>query len=130
MDYLKKEEPMHCLECGHEIPYGRGNKRFCDSKCKNKWHNRQTRDARIIHNRTLSGINKNYQILMKLVRMGVKTIDLDAVMALGFNPYITTGYRKKERRNEYRCYEFQYYLSDTKVFGICQVELLGDDPTH
>ena len=33
------EHPLNCLCCGDPIPYGRPDRKFCSTRCKNLWQN-------------------------------------------------------------------------------------------
>lgn len=128
--YKKPEhEPLECLECGKEIVYGRADKKFCSESCKNKYHNNMHKYSRNMHFKVLNGIEKNYDILSKLFRSHVLSIDIGDLIALGFKIEYSTGYRKFNRHDEYRCFEFKYYITKNRLFGLQKVEPPYDSST-
>ena len=130
MNYKKQQhEPLECLECGKEIVYGRADKKFCSEDCKNKYHNNMHKYSRNMHIRVLNGIEKNYEILSKLYRSRVLSIDIGDLIALGFKIEYSTGYRKFNRHDEYRCFEFKYYITKNRLFGLQKVEPPYDSST-
>ena len=123
MDYKKHPiERLECLECGKEIQYGRTDRKFCSEDCKNKYHNNMHKYSRSVHIRVLNGIEKNYNILCRLYRSHVPSIDIGDLIALGFRTEYSTGYRKYKRHDEYRCFEFKYYITRNRLFGLQKME--------
>ncbi len=126
MDYEKKNE-RHisiCLECGDKIRYGRTDKKFCCEDCKNKHHNKLAKAGRVLKNKILGSINKNYEILDDLVRRGVDSIGLAEMMAIGFAPGIMTSYRKTGKHDEYTCYDIRYIMTKTRIYSISKIQNL------
>lgn len=123
MDYKKPHlEPLECLECGKEILYGRTDKKFCSEDCRNKYHNNKHKYSRNVHNKVLNGIERNYDILNRLHRSHIASIDIGDLLALGFRLDYSTGYRRANRHDEYRCFEFKYYITRNRLFGLQKVE--------
>ena len=123
MAYKKPHlEPLECLECGKEIHYGRTDRKFCSEECKNKYHNDRHRYSRNVHYKVLNGIERNYDILNRLYRSRISSIDIGDLQALGFRLEYSTGYRKSNRHDEFRCFEFKYYITRNRLFGLKKVE--------
>lgn len=123
MDYkIKEEEKGTCLECGKEF-YGRSDKKFCSTACKNHYHNRTSDDKRLMKQRIFTDLSANYAILEKLLNMGLKVINLCDAEAIGFRSSIITGYSKTKGHNEFRCFDIRYCQSPTRIFNIRRVEL-------
>jgi len=119
MEYnIEKNETLRCLECGDEITGGRSDKKFCSDKCRNAYHNAESHRTRAIHNRIIGYINKNYQILSTLSRLGIDQIPLSELAMSGFNPSYFTSCQKIKSHRVFFCYEIKYSLSDTKIFDI------------
>jgi len=114
------EEKKHkiCLECGHEISYGRDDKKFCNNKCRNNYHNKEKQDHRSVRTRVTGIINKNYSILCYLILTGVKSADIGQLIQWGFNPNFMTSNRKILRRNECWCYDIKYNLTASKIMNV------------
>ena len=108
----------HCLECGTEIDYGRQDKKFCCSKCKNDYNNRRVRTSRAAHRRIQSALEKNYELLSRLCRAQINSLMLAEAVMLGFNPEYATGHRKYRGRDEYSCFEIKYCLSANRIYNI------------
>ena len=123
MDYDEhQQDRIACLECGKEIRYGRTDKKFCSESCKNRYHNNKHKYSRSMHNKVLNGIEKNYEILCRLYRSHVLSIDIGDLIALGFRMEYSTGYRKSNRHDEYHCFEFKYYITRNRLFSLQKVE--------
>ncbi|MCQ2149063.1 MAG: hypothetical protein MJY45_01715 [Bacteroidales bacterium] len=115
---IEDREGKHCLECGTSITYGRQDKKFCCSKCRNDYYNRRSHDHRIIEQRINAALNRNYSILKKLLDDGVTSATLSDLSEWGFRPESITGHGKVGRHDQYRCYEIRYFQSVNKIFGI------------
>ena len=122
MEYkIKPPGKPTCLECGNVITYGRLDKKFCCDSCKNKYHNREQKDSRDIHRKVLRGLEKNYEILKKLHRTSITSIGIGDLLSMGFRPEYSTSYRKVNSHDEFRCFEFKYYISQTRLFNLQKV---------
>lgn len=122
-DEMIRKEGL-CLECGERYEYGRAGQRFCSDKCRNDYHNRQTRNGRNIRLRVVNALNKNYTVLQHLLKSGLRSAGLADLMTIGFNPEYCTSYHRRGIRQEYRCYDIKYYMSETKLFSIEKIQLL------
>ena len=122
MDYkINPHKRPVCLECGHEINYGRVDKKFCCERCKNLYHNKQQKDSRSVHRKVMRGLEKNYDILNRLHRTNITSIGIGDLLAMGFRPEYSTSYRKVHSHDEFRCFEFKYYMSTTRLFNLKKV---------
>lgn len=110
-----------CLECGDSIDYGRVNRKFCCDECKDKYHYRMQRNYRSVRLRVVNALNKNHEILDKLIGMSVFSIDLGDLAQLGFTSTYATACRKAGCHMEYRCFDIKYHMSDRRVFSIERV---------
>ena len=106
------------------MEYGRKNRKFCSETCKNNYHNREYRGIRVRHARVKHCIDRNYDILDKLFKMKVYSIDITDIIMMGFNPEFSTGWRKSKTHIEYRCYEYRYCLSSNKLFNLEKGEII------
>lgn len=113
-----------CLECGHEITYGRTDKKFCCEECKNKYHNRTSKEYIRIHSKTIRALDKNYGILLDLIRKGYDSAELGDLIQWGFSPNYVTGVRCLRRKTEHRCYNIKYYYTESRIYGIQKVDSL------
>ena len=68
--------------------------------------------------RVISSLTKNYAILDKLLQMDLHAIDLCDLVQMGFNPDVTTSYRKVTKHDEYRCFDIKYYRLPSRIVKI------------
>ena len=118
MKYEEGKEGRKCLECGDIIPYGRSDRKFCSPSCRNRWHYQFKGKLKGLKVKTIGAIDRNYAILESLVQAGVTSIDITDLAQLGYNFDCITSYHKVRNRNEYRCYDIKYYMSDSSVFKL------------
>lgn len=112
-----------CLECGEEIEYGRHDRKFCCQECKNRYHNRQHHYRRTVHLRIIGILNKNYEILNRLLMADVTSINLGDLSQMGYNPGFVTSCRKVRGHEECRCFDIRYFSTATRIFNIERVRL-------
>ena len=126
MGYLIEKPPVrYCLECGEPIAYGgRPDRKFCSCGCRNSYHNRGYREVRIIKHRITSALDKNHDVLSKLLRMGVTAISLPDLAQMGFNPEYITSFSKNGGRTECRCYDIKYFLTPTRIFSLVRTNIV------
>ena len=108
----------HCLECG-DVLYGRPDKKFCSSGCRNAWHAHIRTNKRIARTLTLNGLTKNYRILENLLKLKQSSCPMDSLTQLGFNPSLITHQAEKIGRHlVYRCFDLAYCQSSVKIFNL------------
>lgn len=115
MNKQKEENNPRCLQCGSTIEYGRNDKVFCSTTCKNAYHNQQSHDARQIRSRIFHGLNDNRDILKRLLRAKLTTISISEAAIMGFNPAFFTGLTRYRGRQIYHCFEYSYWLTSTHI---------------
>ena len=119
--------PVHCQCCGRIILYGRADKKFCSAVCKNRWNNhRKNPDPRPVVKRVLRILDRNHNILDKLLKLDIRTLDRLTLLSLGFNMEYATSYKKAGIHHEYACFDIRYELTPTKIKKI--VRNVVDDP--
>lgn len=113
---MKKE--AHCLECGKPI-YGRPDKKFCSTGCKNEYHY-QHNAVNIRHkNWVHSTLGRNYRILNELLEQGKKHHSLVDLQMRGFTPQLMTSHLgSRGSISRYACYDIIYTQSRTEVYGV------------
>ena len=118
MAYQRKETPVHtCLECG-SVVYGRSDRKFCSSGCKDRWHNRKMHVYNKMRLKIMNALDRNYTILTRLLAQGIRTIDRMDIEHIGFRLDCVTSYRKTNRHDECRCFDIKYILTPTRVRDI------------
>lgn len=118
-----------CLECGEKILYGRGDKLFCSTECKNRYHYRRTKVIRTVRHRTERYLEKNHTILSGLIDEGLTEMDLSDLLRLGFRPEFATFFKKGKKYVELACFEIRYKLSESRIYGIERMKASGKEDT-
>lgn len=105
-----------CLQCGKEILYGRADRKFCCADCKNQYHNKRRYPVREeLENAVLRKIDLNHDILERLYKMGVETIDLLTLAHLGFDARFITSYRRIGRHDIFAVFDLQYEMTPSRI---------------
>lgn len=112
-----------CLECGHKIRYGRTDKKFCCDSCRNKYNNAQIKAGRTYKRRVLKALSGNYEILDRLVKAGVSSMDLFELVNLGFVLDTVTSHRKFRNHDEYACFDIKYIMTPSRISSITKISL-------
>ena len=128
-DFEKEEKPCRCLQCGTVIDYGgRHDRKFCSAGCKNRYHNyRRYRRSDLSQRGVLGKLSRNHEILEKLVRMDVKTLDRITLMFMGFDPAFSTSCCRIGRHTIYTCFDIRYELTPSRIKRI--LPIMDDLPT-
>jgi len=122
-----------CLECGHKISYGRADKKFCCENCRNRYNNAQIKAARSYRRRVMKAMAANYEILDKLLKAGVTSMDLFDIVNLGFSLDVMTSHHRVRRHDEYACFDIKYIMTPTRISGIMKISLnlqIGKKPKY
>ncbi|MBO8485520.1 MAG: hypothetical protein IAB78_03745 [Bacteroidetes bacterium] len=129
MNYKTEGEhrPATCLECGDEIHYGRTDRKFCCESCKNRYNNRKARDGRATRLKVMNALNKNHDILERMLKLGLASMDLLELKHLGFDPDYVTSYRKSRRHDEFCCFDIRYVLTPTRICSVSRIQSLPAD---
>ncbi len=118
MEYKLQEEVHHCLQCGSQI-YGRKDKRFCTTLCKNNYNNYRKSLNRSPRQNKKEKLSKNHRILEMLISERIKNISLSVVELLGFDlDYSSAIIRDTNGKKIYKCLNIQYRLSKRRVYDI------------
>ncbi len=110
-----------CLQCGRILDpaLGRADRKFCSPACKNEYWNLQKNPRhKAFMKRILSILNRNYDILHRLLQMGVTSIDRITLAQLGFNLQYVTHYQRLGSRQFYGCFDIQFELTPTRIWHI------------
>ena len=127
MDYLKRtpRSATRCLECGDKISYGRTDKKFCSDECKNRHHYHKCRSERFVKRKTISMLEKNYEILEEYVKAGVDSVLLSEVLILGFNPAYLTSLIRSKHHDIYACFDITYVMTPSRLCTISKIQNLS-----
>lgn len=125
MNLLNQEEQqqdrnvVRCPQCGKVVNYGRVDRRFCSITCKNLYHNRTRYAPRLQSvDRVLRFIYFNRDVLDKLIKMGVSSIDRSALLHMGYNMNYFTSVERLRGRWLCTCLDIGYELTSTRIRNI------------
>lgn len=119
----KKERT--CIECGKSVPDSRTDRLYCCDACKNR-HNYETRQAsRKNHDRVLGILTENYRILTDLLHGRVESVGVAELLCRGFSPKFMTFCQRRPRYSECCCFDIRYNLTDSRIFSISRIRVLG-----
>ena len=107
----------YCLECGEPL-YGRTDKKFCNSTCRNAWHGQIRSDRRQFRTHTIECLSRNYDILDGLLKTGRSSCPLDNLTGMGFKPEYITQRLASRGPAELRCFDIAYCQSSIKIYNI------------
>ncbi len=119
----QEEGPRHCLCCGARISYGRKDKKFCNSGCKDEYHNRGKTHKLAAKNKFEHAMERNYRILNDLIKLDIRQVPLADMLAMGFNPNYVTSYSRNAGAVNLACYDISFRQSETRVFNIRRISL-------
>ena len=122
MEYDSGRSKARCLECGDRIEYGRQDKKFCCETCKNRYNNRKARGSRGIKVKVLSALEKNHNILERVLKLGLDSISVAELRCLGFNFDYVTSYHKVRRHDEFGCFDISFTVVSDRVISITRPE--------
>lgn len=112
------DKEKRCLNCNTPL-HGRTDKLFCCDRCRDKWHNTRKSLLRKSRSLTLGILNKNYGILISLLKSGYRKWPLSVVEGLGFRTdYITRLSVSKRGEALCECFNIRYCVSKTKIWDI------------
>lgn len=118
---MKKGNEKFCLYCGKRIGT-RKNRVFCDSYCRNNYHNRQRRRKQRFQNEMYEQLSYNRGILSGILMEGKTWISIEEIRERGFLEGVVSGYRQLKNKQEYACLDILYHRSKTRIFKIRKKE--------
>ena len=109
----------YCIECGAPLGlFGRSDRKFCSQNCKNLWHNNKNSNYRTFRQRIISCMDRNHKILDKLIQAGIRSIDKNEIVSLGFSPGHSTSVTRYRTHIMYYCFDISYHVSESRIWGI------------
>jgi hypothetical protein len=111
------EVARSCLHCEKEIDIrkGRSDRKFCDERCKNEYHNAQKNDARMEIIRIEAALKANRKILKKVLGSRKEEIvSRETLEKLGYNfMYHTHHVISMTKNYEYTfCFNYGYRTAE------------------
>ncbi len=109
---------MHCYYCGDNL-VGRTDKKFCDSHCRNAYHNQnKTQNQRWVKQVNYI-LNNNRKILRDLDPEYNSEISFHDLKNLGFDFGFHTQVQESEKgERKYFCYDYGYIVSGNGSFKL------------
>ena len=110
-----------CRSCGEKIS-GRSDKKFCDDYCRSSFHQKSKAKDSIIKNMN-SRLNRNRNIIKKLIDEGKKKCTTQQLIFLGFDFSIHTSiYMNEIGETCYYCYDRGYISKGNNKYHLLQIE--------
>ena len=127
MKYLLEDSEPRCLECGDPLPYGRTDRKYCSDRCRSRYHNREHLRWRRRFAWVTGILERNYEILDHLVRMGVTSISKTDLAQLGYNGEFLTSCRKTGHRMVCHCFDIRFEETPSKFQNLSLEPFSGED---
>jgi hypothetical protein len=112
-----------CPGCGETYEARRLNQSFCTPKCKNRYHNNNSRKARL-ENQSRKSITANHDAVLwsnrQLLKANTgKKVNLEELKNLGFQTNFITYFKAIDNeKNRFFCYDMSYEFVDSKTLKI------------
>ena len=117
-----------CVCCGKPLlSYGRSDRKYCGSACKNRYNNQHRPSPGQERLRIIRILDSNRELLHKLLKLGITSIDRVSMAHLGFNPEYATSCHRMGTRMIYSCFDMSYEQTPTRIWRIRQSVLDDDD---
>ena len=125
---MKETGRTYCLQCGRKIA-GRTDKVFCCDRCRSLYNYHKSRSRALVRVRILSTLEKNYNLLDGLIRLGVREAEVAELEVMGFKSGCATNFTERGKLREYWCFDIRYYISGGRLFNLRRpLELIKDLP--
>jgi len=117
------EYQKECPGCGETYEAKRLNQSFCTPKCKNRYHNNNSRKARL-KNQSRKSITANHDAVLWNNRQLLKTnagkkVSLEGFKNLGFQTNFITYFKQiSSVKNRFFCYDTSYEFLDEETIQI------------
>ena len=112
------DQVTRCPQCGKVVAYGRVDRRFCSLACKNRWHNRlrypspgKEKEVK----KVLRILYNNRDVLDKLMKLGLSSVDRLTLIHLGYNLNYFTSLQRVRHRWVYTCLDIRYELTPSRI---------------
>ncbi|MCE3297250.1 MAG: hypothetical protein K0R65_2964 [Crocinitomicaceae bacterium] len=116
----EKEIPL-CVICDAKL-FGRSDKRFCTTKCKNKYHAELRKNNRSVSRETLKVLFKNYQVLNSLLAENCSRYRVSKLLLQrkGFDFETVTGIEYNKNGLKLKVFNFFWYPGKNSVIVVGQ----------
>ena len=125
---MEETSRTFCLQCGKKIA-GRTDKVFCSDRCRSLYNYHKSRSRALVRVRTMSALEKNYNLLDGLIRLGVGEAEVAELEVMGFKPACATHFVERGKLREYWCFDIRYYISGGRLHNLRRpLELIHNMP--
>jgi hypothetical protein len=107
----------YCLECGAGLK-GRSDKKFCDSFCRNNFHNQQNAKHNNLTRKVNNILSRNRKILEYLSQKNCYCSEPELYQS-GFDIRFFTHKQEVGNQIYICCYDFGYYIRNRIVYFTC-----------
>lgn len=116
---IKEEKVRKCCVCDSKI-YGRSDKVFCNTTCKNKYHSSLRKHNQSVSVQTINKLNRNYQILCLLLGEDVEKFEISKLelIKLGFQFSIVSGIEVNNYELKFSVYEFTFKIKTNQIVEV------------
>lgn len=113
---------QNCWQCGKQL-YGRSDKKFCDSQCRNHFHNQRHSELNRVSRVVTGHIRSNYHVLNDLIRTGHTQAAFEELALYGFdNHYHTSSFFNDEGQLVRNVYDVQYIILDDSIVKFRRID--------
>lgn len=112
-----------CVICDSKL-FGRSDKRFCSSKCKNRYHAEIRKTNRTVSKETLKVLYRNYRILSSLMSRNCSKYQVSKLVLQqkGFDPETITGMEYNKFGIRLKVFDFYWYLSANNTIVVSRMK--------
>ena len=112
-----------CVICDSPL-FGRSDKIFCGTKCKNRYHAEVRKSYKTISNETQKIQKKNHLLLMQLIGPNAKKYQIKKLVLerKGFDFEIVSGVELSKFGLRFRLYDFYWYHTKSGTITIYRNE--------
>lgn len=112
-----------CPGCGAEFTANRLNQKFCDSRCKARYHNHINRET-ILRKKSEEAITSNINVVLwnnrELLKANIgKEVGLNEMIKIGFKSNFITRFEQiGQQKSRFFCYDVAYEFVDPQTIKI------------
>jgi len=117
--YQYKQQHRLCVVCDAKL-FGRSDKIYCSSKCKNTYHAALKKSNKTISKETIKVLYKNYSILAELMGKNCSKYEINKLVLQrkGFDFDTISGLELNKYGFKLKVFDFSWYLSSNNKMVI------------
>jgi hypothetical protein len=108
-----------CVMCDTPL-FGRKDKRFCNIKCKNKYHSELRTSRKSLASRVFSQILRNHRILSSFCTANTQSYEIAEIelLKLGFDKSCVTSVERKATHTIYKLLDFSWSRNSKGIISV------------